>query len=828
MAPTLASVLPALPFADPVLIVALATAIFLVVPLIFERLRVPGIIGLIVAGAAVGPHGVGLLARDQTIVLLGTVGLLYLMMMVGLELDLHEFQRFRNQSLVFGFLSFLVPAAAGTALGLALGYPLASSLLLASAFSSHTLLAFPIASRLGIVRNEAVTTTLGGTILTEVLALVLLAFVAESAGGQVNAALALRLLVPFAIYVGLTLWLLPRVGRWFFRHVRNEVSTEFIFVLFSLFSVAYLAHAAGVEPIVGALLAGLALNRLIPEHGTLMSRIHFVGNAIFIPFFLLSVGMLVDVRALDSARALGVSAALAAGVIVSKLAAAWISARIFGWSGAEAWTVFGLSVPHAAGTLAIVLVGYEVGLLDQAEVNGVVLMILVTCLVGPWATQRWGREVALREQRRAPEAGRAPRRVLVPLANPATAEALMDLALAVRGKGSDEPVYPLMVVPGDDAVPEAAVAEAERVLSHAVLHAAAAEVPVVPTTRVDANVAAGIARGAAETRSSVIVSGWDGRRDTARTIFGTVLDQLLEQTRQMVVVAKLGHPLNTTGRLVLILPPAAEAHPGFAEAARSVNALASTLGAGLLVMAVGPDTAAAREQYAAGKPAVAASWENVPTWGALLPALRALLRSDDLVVLLSARRGSVHWHPRLERLPARLVGLLPESFVAVYPAEGEPGDATQTAGGDLLDTLTPDRVVLLDGERRWETALGRVVSAAFPDPVVARGLTAALVRSERDFSTEILPGVVVPHVRVAGLSGPSLTLGISRDGIDFPRARGPARLIFFLASPTERPEEHLRQLAEVARLLAHPERAAERLERAVPGMTLDWLHVDEI
>ena len=285
---------PSLPFTDPVLIVATATLIFLAIPLLFERVRIPGIIGLIVAGAVVGPNGLGLLARSNTIVLLGTVGLLYLMLMVGLELDLEQFARYRRRSLAFGTLSFLVPALAGAGLSAILGYGTASALLIAAVFSSHTLLAYPIASRLGIVRNAAVTTALGGTILTEVLALLLLAVVARSRGGALDAAFWAGLALPFAIYVAGVLYGLPKVGRWFFRNVSAGGSTEFVFVLAALFTTAYLAHYGGVEPIIGALLAGLALNRLIPRQGALMSRIHFAGNAFFIPFFLLSVGMLVD------------------------------------------------------------------------------------------------------------------------------------------------------------------------------------------------------------------------------------------------------------------------------------------------------------------------------------------------------------------------------------------------------------------------------------------------------------------------------------------------------------------------------------------------------
>jgi Kef-type K+ transport system membrane component KefB/nucleotide-binding universal stress UspA family protein len=811
---------PALPFTDPVLVVATATLVFLVVPLLFERFRVPGIIGLIVAGAAIGPHGAGLLARSNTIVLLGTVGLLYLMLLVGLELDLNQFARHRGRSLGFGALSFLLPGGMGMGMAVVLGYSLPSALLIGSVFASHTLLAYPIASRLGIVRNGAVTSALGGTILTEVLALLLLAVVVKSRGGPLDAAFFLGLALPFAAYVFVVMWGLPRVGRWFFRSVSTEGTTEFIFVLAALFTAAYLAHYGGVEPIIGALLAGLALNRLIPAHGALMSRIHFAGNAIFIPFFLLSVGMLVDVTALQG-RAVGIAAALTLGVVAGKWLASFAAQKVFGWTVDEGWTVFGLTVPHAAGTLAIVLVGFEAGLLDQAEVNGVILMILVTCLAGPWAVERYGRRVALREEERPYDPRAAPRRIVVALASPETADPLMDLAFILRGPGTDEPVHPLMVVPAEGGDAEAEVAEAEKVLAHAVVHAAAAEVPVIPLTRVDANVAAGIARGVAETRGSLVVLGWQARRGPGRAMFGSVPEQLLQRTRRAVVVARIARPLNTAGRVVLVLPPAIERHPGFGEALRTVNLLAGGAGAPITALSLGGETERLKAMHARVKPAVPAAWERVEGWGELLDRLGAMLRPGDVVVIAGARRGTLAWHPRLGRLPERLAVSFSGSILLVYPEEPEQADG----GARLSDAVAPDRVVRL-GAMSFVAAVGRLLEGAF-DEDVAREVVNVVVRNEEQFSSELVPGVVLPHVRLKGLARPVLLLGVSREGVEFPRARHPARLIFLLVSPAERAEEHLQTLAEVARLLSAPDRVRELIDRFAPGTELDWLHVDE-
>ncbi len=805
-----------LPFTDPVLIVALAMVIFLVVPLLFERLRIPGIIGLIIAGAVVGPNGFGVLERNDTIELLGTVGLLYLMFQVGLELDLVDFNKYRNQSILFGSISFVIPQVVGTGLGLLLGYSWLSALLLGAVFASHTVLAYPIASRLGITKNLAVTTTLGGTILTEVLALLVLAVIAGAVGeGGIGPAFWATLLGSLAVYVAVVLWGVPRLGRWFFRKVANEGVAEFVFVMAVVFTVAYLAHAAHVEPIIGALLAGLALNRLIPHSGTLMNRINFVGGALFIPFFLLSVGMLVNVRALTTTRALTVAVSFAVAVSASKWISAKLTERASRYSPAEGWVVFGLSVPHASGTLAIVLVGFDIGLFDQTEVNGVVLTILVTCLLGPYVVERYGRQLALAEEQKPYEPSEAPQRILIPISNPATADALLDLAFLIRGAGSEEPLHPLMVVRDDPDGTEAQVAEAEKMLSHAVVYGAGADIPMMPLTRVDRNVATGIARGIAETRISTVIVGWDGGRSGTPGIFGGVLDQLLEQTRQRILVAKLGHPLNTTARIVLVLPPGCDHHPGFYGAIGMVKTIAGQLGASILALVVRDNAVVYGKHLEAVKPEVPMTLDEVGTWRALLPELENRLRADDLVVVLSARRGTVSWNRALERLPGDLAHLGPESFIMMYPGEVEGAPRRDTPMMLPAHGLTPQRVLLDLDSASLQGALETMIDAGFAGngtPAALRERVRQAFRSNEAAATEALPGVLIPHSRIQGLTRPILVLGISRDGISVPGAAEPARLIFLLLSPAERPGDHLRALASIARLASNPARVEALIE----------------
>lgn len=808
-----ASVLPTLPVSDPVLIFALAMVIFVAAPLLFERIRIPGIIGLIVAGAIVGPNGLNILERGATIELLGTVGLLYLMFLVGLELDLYDFIRYRNRSIVFGLVSFAIPQVVGTAVALAFGYSTPSSLLLGAVFASHTVLAYPIASRLGIIKNLAVTTTLGGTILTEILALLVLAVVANSLGSGISPRFWLELGVSLTVYVAAVLVGVPLLGRWFFRNVRREATVELVFVLAVLFTVSYLAHAAQLEPIIGALLAGLAFNRLIPQQGMLMTRIHFTGDAFLIPFFLLSVGMLVDVRALQTLDAWVFSIAVAGAVILSKWLAARVTQGAFGYSRDEGWVMFGLSVPHASGTLAIVLVGFEIGLFDQAEVNGVVLTILATSLLGPWAVGRYGRQLAISEEQKPYEPGDAPQRILIPISNPATEESLLDLAMLVRGPDSPEPLYPLIVVRDMEDRSEAQVADAEKMLSHAVIYAAGADVPVAPLTRVDQNIAAGITRGVAETRARTVIVGWDGGRARATGVFGSVLDQLLDSSKQAVIVAKLGHPLNTTKRLVVIIPSLIDRHPGFLEAAKTIRSITSQIGASMLGLVVEGDAERYDALFSRSKPAVPSEFQEVTAWNLVVPALRQQVRPDDLVILLSTRRGTLPWHPKLDRLPRQLSGLVPQSFLVLYPSEVEVQRAPPAAGAALPAGLIPDRISHDLPRMPFERALRRLVSHGMPDSVTgSEAIVQMLIRSEQEFSTEVRPGVVVPHARVRGLEHPIVFLATSREGIEFPQARKTAHLVFVLLSPPDKPQEHLRSLAEIALLVSREGYVEELLE----------------
>ncbi len=792
------------------LIVAIAMIIFLVAPTIAERYKFPGLIGLIVSGALFGPYGLGLLARDATIVLLGTVGLLYLVFLAGLELDLQRFLQFRRRSIIFGLLSFGFPMGLAALTMPFLGFGIPATLLIGAIVGSHTLLAYPIVSRLGLVKNAAVTTVVGGTLVTDVLSLSLLAVIAGSVDGNLSALFFVRLLAGIAFFVALVLWGVPKLGRWFFKSTPGRPAAEFIFLMVVLFSAAVLAGLVGMQPIIGAFLAGLTLNRLIPNEGPSMTRVRFVGSALFVPFFLLSVGMLVDPRVLaGSWRVWVIAVSLTLIVIFGKAVAAWITHRAFHYSRNEAFLAFGLSVPQAAATLAVTFIGLDIGLFGEDVVNAVVIMILATGLTGPYFAERFGHAIALEEEGKPFEVGTTPQRILVPMANPATSDDLMDLALMIRQPGSREPIYPLTVVPADLQGAEEQVALAESMLSHAVAYAAAADTPVIPITRMDHNFANGIARAVAETRSSAIIIGWDGRRSPRRVIFGTVLDQLLDIAKQQVIVAKLGHPLNTTRRIIVLVPRGTDHLAGYLDATRIIVRMASRLGAPIFGYTVGTAAAPYREGFAEASPP--AVFEEVSSWEEMLQVIPEEVQADDLVVVMSARRGAVSWVSTLERLPARLAQLLPESFIMLYASEAIP---TSLAEGFADETRIPPalaahRIVFNIPRIHYLESLDDLLETEFgTDKLQLASMRDTLLHSD-GLSWELLPGVVVPHARVADLSRPLLFLGISREGIIYPDIAEPARLVFLLLTPEDRPDEHLATLTSIAAFV----RDGARLER---------------
>lgn len=670
--------IPDLPIEDPILIFAIAMVIFLSAPLLLLQYRIPGIVGIILVGAAIGPNAIGLLERDATFVLLGEVGIVYLMFVAGLEINFNRFIEHKDRSITFGFLSFLIPQVLGTAVGYwVLGFGLPTALLFASIFASHTLLAYPVINRLGIATNESVTATIGGTIITDTLALLVLAIVIASADDVAGPEFWLTLGIGLSLFFIGVWFLIPRLSRWFFRTVDEESYFEFLFVMAVVFVSAYLAEFVGIEPIVGAFLAGLALNRQIPTTGPLMNRIEFVGNALFIPFFLISVGMLVDVRVLvDGLETITIALAFVGLLLVSKYAAAWATGRMYGYSADECWTMFGLSMGQAAAALAIVLIGFDAGLLGETVLNATIAMILVVSLLSPTIVDRYGRRIVRADADATFDPAEAPHRVMVPFSRDSEyREKLLDLALVLRGI-TEEPLYTLTVAkPGQDV--DADIRAIESSLSQTQAYSAGAEVPVETRTKISRQEASGIVEAVTENRITSLVIGWDGAPARRQSIFGHIIDRVLARTRQLVFVAHVRQPIGITARLILLVPPGVVHHEGFPEAVHHIKQLNETIGATMRVITIGRDSPRSEAILDRIAPDVSMTYDATDDWDTLFATLRSEARETDLVVAMSTRRGTMGWDTALETVPSRISEVTDGNFFVVYPATGDHVDDRQ-------------------------------------------------------------------------------------------------------------------------------------------------------
>ncbi len=549
------------PITDPVAIFLTILAIMLVAPLLVERLRLPGIIGLILAGVLVGPHGLGILERDNTIILLGTVGLLFLMFLGGLETSLEDLKRNAEQPIIFGLATFIMPMLLGTGGMLALGYGFWASVLVASCLASHTLVALPVLNKLGIMRYPASTATLGGTLITNVLALLVLAVVVKADQGDLTLRFWLFLMPALTIYTVAVLWGIPRLGRWFFKTFGHDEGAEFTFVLAALFVASYLASLIEIEPIVGAFLAGVAITQIIPRLSPLMNRVQFIGNTLFVPIFLISVGMLVDPLILvRQPQALLFAVVIVLVELVSKFLAAWGSARWFRWPFASGMVMFGLSMAQAASTLAAITIAFNIGLVDELVVNAIIVMILVTCVLSPWVVARWGPQL----QSQAAEATQASttpqdgppllgQRILVPVANPSTEDNLLQLAIILthRVKGT---LLPLHVLPDrNQAVTEADKIQQRRLLDTAETIAHAATVPVEAIARIDDSIDWGILRTIQERDADLLICGWKGQSTYRENFFGGIIDRIVRSAKIPVLISRLPQPIENTAQVVLAL-----------------------------------------------------------------------------------------------------------------------------------------------------------------------------------------------------------------------------------------------------------------------------------
>jgi Kef-type K+ transport system membrane component KefB len=657
-----------LPLENPVLIFALILLIMLVAPLFLRRLQIPGIIGLIIAGIIVGPKGLHIIEQQGSMALLSKVGLLYLMFLAGMEMDMNDFAKNRSRSIVFGNFTFWIPLLLGFPITYyVLGLPFTAALLLASMFSTHTLLSYPIISRFGLTKSEPVTITIGGTIITDTAVLILMTIIVSASKGVLDTWFWVKTIGSISVYIVAILWGLPRISRAMLRRLEGESSAQYIYILLAVFLSASAAELAGIESIVGAFFAGLALNRLIPHASPLMNRVLFIGNTIFIPFFLIGVGMIVDLRIVFSGGQTLIIALILSGMaIFLKFAAAFVTQKVFGYSNSERNIIFGLSNSHAAATLAVIKAGHDIGLFDESILNSTIILILITCLVSSIITENAAKRLVLDGYNEPViNANELPERILVPVSNPATVLALIDFAISLKNGGNNEPIFPLTVVL-DDEQATVRLQVYDKQLAHAAAHAAASEHTIQLVQRVDLNVANGIARAAKELLISKIIMGWNGEITASNFIFGTILENLLDVTDKMVAVLKTSEKgVGDTRRVVVIAPENAELERGFDEWLQTTQTLARHFNSELIFV-VANDAAKTEIKKKTLKTAI--SFLEIAVQGSIIP-LVDLTHDTDFLIFIAARKGTISYNPRLKLLDDLGKSFQKRQFAILFPLQ---------------------------------------------------------------------------------------------------------------------------------------------------------------
>ena len=682
-----------LPLGNPVLVFSLILFIILLSPILLRKLNIPGIIGLIIAGVIIGPHGFNILEKNSAVDLFSTIGLLYIMFIAGLEMDMNEFKLNRNKSLLFGLFTFIIPLGIGFPVcHYILGYDFNASFLTASMFATHTLVAYPIVSKLGVSKNQAVAITVGGTILTDTAVLIILAVIMGNSQGNLNQEFWIRLGVSLAIFSAIMFLIIPKIAKWFFRKLESEKHSHYIFVLAVVFFAAFLAEVAGVEPIIGAFVAGLALNKLIPHSSALMNRIEFIGNSLFIPFFLISVGMLVDMSIiLSGPMARVIAGTLSVVALLGKWFAALFTQLIFKYSKAQRQLIFGLSSAHAAATLAVILVGYKAGILDENILNGTIILILITCIIASFATEKAAKKIIIESDddtdSRVKANGIQNEHILLPIANISNFEKLLELAVFIKDKKSVNPVSILSVVPYSNEV-EINILKTRNKLEEIVKQASATETKINIITTIDHNAASGISRISREIMSNIIVLGWPQRQGFIDKLIGEKVDSILNNTDKTTFICHLEKPLVLHKRIIIVAPPLTEHENGFGLWVTKIARLAQELSIPIVLYCNTATEKAVERLFKKAKLSASISIKFFTDWDDFL-VLSRNIHEDDLFVLVSARKGATSYLNVLDNLPVKLeIHFATNSRFVVYPQQSaEPLNkgikAVQRIGKDI-------------------------------------------------------------------------------------------------------------------------------------------------
>ncbi|KNB61420.1 sodium:proton antiporter [Chryseobacterium sp. Hurlbut01] len=692
-----------LPIEDPVLKFLLVLIIILAAPLLLNKIKVPHLLGLIIAGAIIGPNGFNVLARDSSIVVTGTTGLLYIMFLAGLEIDMGDFKKNKWKSLGYGAYAFIFPFILGF-LGsyYLLGFSSLTSVLFASLFSSQTLITYPLVSKLGIAKNRAVNITVGGTMITDIATLLVLAVVVGMVQGDVGTSFWVKLLVSFILFSLIVLMIFPIIGRWFFKKVSDKIS-QYIFVLVMIYLAALLAELAGIEAIIGAFFAGLALNRLIPHASSLMNRVEFVGNAIFIPFFLISVGMLIDFTVFfKSFETIKVALIMVVASIGGKYISAVITQKTFKFTKEEGKLIFGLSSASAAATLATVMVGYNiilsesetgepVRLLNEHVLNGSILLILISCTISSFISMSSAQKIAeIDNEDTVSGNNHEEENILLAINYEETVERMVNLGILIKAHSNTEDFFALNVINEDKN--ESSVKNAEKLLHLATDIAASADLKLKPLKRYDNDVINGVNNVIKEQKITDLIVGLEIEKGFSPSFSFNLYNGYLQNDDVNIFVYHAAQPLSTIKKYAVMIPENAHKEAGFFHSLLRVWNIARNSGATLIFYA--PEDIVGILQKIIKKANIEAEFIIMNTWKDG-EKTAAELKEDEALILFMAKRGMQSYVPRMRLIPELLnKSLKNNNYLLIFPySEYAQNDAEIRSVGNHDDFMEIGNVI---------------------------------------------------------------------------------------------------------------------------------------
>lgn len=646
------------PITDPTLTFFVVLLIILLAPIIMGKLRIPHIIGMVLAGVVVGKYGLNILVRDNSFELFGRVGLYYIMFLAALEMDMESIRKNRNRLLIFALLTFTVPLLLTYFMGIhLLNYGITASLLLGCIMASNTLVAYPIVSRYGLQRKPSVTLSVGSSIISLIFSLIMLAAIVASNKGEGSIGFWLFFVSKFVIYCAAAIFLLPRLTRWFLRRYSDAVM-QFIFVLASLFLCAALSAAIGLEGIFGAFLSGLILNRYIPSVSPLKNRLEFIGNAVFIPYFLIGVGMLINVRLLFTGGGIlwAVICITLFGTL-GKAIAAYAACLGFRMPISSGHMMFGMTSAHAAGAIAMVMVGMNLlgedgaPLVSAQMLNAVIVMILFTCIISSVITEQSAQRIILRDKELPVEAHRKAndQRILVPVKYPEYAERLMNMAILMLNRKQTRGLVALNVVYDGEHM-HRNMEQGNRLLEQMTQYCAGSDIQIQTQTRIAANIANGIKHAFKEFQATEILIGMHTHKEVSTKFWGEFHQSLFNGLNQQITMARLAQPLNTIRRIQVAVPSRAEFEPGFYRWLERLSRIAGNLECRIQFHGRTETLSLVNEYIKNRHPQVRADYSNMDHWNEL-PKLANDVADDHLFVIVTARKGTVSYKNALEYLP---------------------------------------------------------------------------------------------------------------------------------------------------------------------------------